>query len=241
MKGKRVLKKQRKLNNTLLSTYFMSLFSVLLSFIMLLGTTYAWFYTDNTSTGNEIHSGELKVDMIHWTSPENVSLRVNKKHAVFSSDKKWTPNRTQVEVVEVKNAGNVVLNYKLDFAPVPGDVGSAARTLENASLASLFTVYVKNGAVTDEERAQVEATGPTGSNGWEPIGTLEEVMSISGNAHLAAGTGLQEGDSAWFSIALQMGEPTTSEAVMNKSVPVYLKLEATQTLNIDNNSNSSAP
>lgn len=240
MKGKRVLKKQRKLNNTLLSTYFMSLFSVLLSFVMLLGTTFAWFYTDNTSTGNEIHSGVLKVDMIHLTSPESVSLLDNKNHAVFSSNEKWTPKRTQVEVVEVKNVGNVVLNYKLDFAPVPNDVGSVARTIENASLARLFTVYVKNGKVTDQERTQVEKTGPTNSNGWKNMGTLDEVMSIGGSAHLAAGIGLEAGYSAYFSIALQMGEPATND-VMTKSVPVYLKLEATQTINIDNNSNSSAP
>lgn len=131
MKGKRVLKKQSN-KNGLLSTYFASLLSVMLCFVMLLGTTFAWFYTDNTSLGNEIHSGILKVDMLH----NDISLAEQPGHPVFSSGHLWTPDRdTQTETVEVVNTGNVTLDYKLDFVSVPNKEAAG-------SAAELFAVYV---------------------------------------------------------------------------------------------------
>lgn len=220
MKGKRVLKKQRKLNNTL-STYFMSLFSVLLSFVMLLGTTFAWFYTDNTSTGNEIHSGTLKVDMIH----DGVSLDENELHSVFS-DQVWQPGDVQVETVTVENKGNIPLNYKLSFAPVSNS-GSAV------DVTDLFTVYVKEGGVAKAERTRLLANGPVGEDDWgAPLGTLDTFLSVGSEKLLCQSEEpLEPKETREISIALQMKPPQqVSFTAMEQSVSIWLKLEATQVI-----------
>ena len=183
----------------LLGTYFVSLFSMLLCFVMLFGTTFAWFYTDNTSVGNEIHSGILKVDMLH----EGISLAEQPEHSVFSSHEIWSPDRSaQTELVQVCNTGNVVLDYKLDFVPVP-DQPLSARAAE------LFTVYV---------------------NG-EDMGSLDQFLSDPDDKEedffLAVGQGLEQGAADKISIKLQMNE-VRAQGFMGQSVPVYLKLEAYQ-------------
>lgn len=205
MKGKRVLKKQRQLNHSLLSTYFISLFSVLLSFIMLLGTTFAWFHTDNTSKGNEIHSGTLKVDMLHVTGGDEISLTEHPTHSVFSNGL-WTPYRnTQTETVEIVNTGNVTLDYKLDFVPVPDKLSSA-------KAAELFTVYV---------------------NG-EKVGSLYQFLSDADDEtddiYLIARQGLgRDDDPHSVQIELRMNGRDAHDH-MGQRVPVYLKLEAYQHL-----------
>lgn len=197
MKGKRVLKKQSN-KNGLLSTYFAGLFSVMLCFVMLLGTTFAWFYTGNTSLGNEIHSGILRVDMLH----NNISLAEQPEHTVFSSDNLWTPDRnTQTETVEVLNTGNVTLDYKLDFVPVPDKADAG-------SVADLFTVYVDG----------------------KDVGTLDEFLNDTDDkVYLATGQKLEPGAAHRISIMLQMNE-LRAHGFMGQSVPIYLKLEAYQHL-----------
>jgi len=197
MKGKRVLKKQSN-KNGLLSAYFASLFSVMLCFVMLLGTTFAWFYTDNTSLGNEIHSGILRVDMLH----NNISLAEQPEHPVFSSGHLWTPDRnTQTETVEVLNTGNVTLDYKLDFVPVPDKADSG-------SVAELFTVYVDG----------------------KDVGTLDEFLNDTDDkVCLATGQKLEPGAAHRISIKLQMNE-LRAHGFMGQSVPIYLELEAYQHL-----------
>lgn len=204
MKGKRVLKKQSN-RNGLLSTYFASLFSVMLCFVMLLGTTFAWFYTNNTSLGNEIHSGILEVDMLH----NDISLAEQPGHSVFSSGNLWTPDRnTQTETVEVFNTGNVMLDYKLDFVPVPDKENTE-------SVANLFTVYVDG----------------------KEVGTLDEFLNDMADKQddicltVCQGqeAGLEPGKSHFIQIEMQM-DTTRASGFMGQRVPVYLKLEAYQHL-----------
>lgn len=214
MKGKRVLKKQRsQSNSSLLGTYFISLFSVLLCFVMLLGTTFAWFYTDNTSLGNEIHSGILRVDMIHVTGGDKISLTEHPAHSVFSNDL-WTPYRnTQAETVKIVNMGNVTLDYKLDF--VPPEEGDF-----DPETAELFNVHV-NGNET-------------------PVGSLNDFLSDADDKtddfYLAASwlgqeEGLDPDPDKFDSIQIELRmKPGAAYGAMGRSVPVYLKLDAYQHL-----------
>lgn len=210
MKGKRVLKKQIKPNQGLLSTYFISLLSMVLCFIMLFGTTFAWFYTDNTSLGNEIHSGILKVDMLHVTEGGNKKISLaeqNDNYSVFSSDDLWTPDRsTRMETVEIVNTGNVTLDYKLDFVPLEkGDY--------DPETAKLFSVYV---------------------NGTKQGDTLYQFLSDADDEtddiYLIAQQELgRDDDPHSVQIELRM-DGRGAHNHMGQRVPVYLKLEAYQHL-----------
>lgn len=204
MKGKRVLKKQRN-NDSLLGTYFVSLFSVMLCVVMLFGTTFAWFYTDNTSVGNEIHSGILKVDLLHVTAAGKISLKDDSRHVVFAEDDLWTLDKsTRTAKLEVLNTGNVTLNYKLDFVPVVNRAATVA-------VGDLFTVYVNENFV----------------------GTLEQLLSDGTGSEdklcLITGQGLELGEADTIDIKIVM-DVSRAQNFMGQKVPLYLKLEATQCL-----------
>lgn len=216
MKGKRELKRQCN-NDSLLSSYFVSLFSVMLCFVMLFGTTFAWFYTGNASTGNEIHSGILKVDMLHVTGVRNqkVSLAEQADHPVFSSNHLWHPEEnSQTETVEVHNLGNVPLDYKLDFVLKQGEVF-------DPETAKLFTVFVQWDGV------------------WKELGQLDKFLSDTEDEgdhfYLAEWRGQEEGLNPGEFHTIQIKLEMSNAGVhghMGRSVPVYLKLEAYQHLTL---------
>lgn len=213
--------KQNKQTNSLLRTYFTSLFSMVLSCALLLGTTFAWFNDDTTSQGNEINSGILGADMLH----AGVSLSQQPDHAVFPAGV-WIPGQTVVQTVTVKNTGTLPMQYKLDFVPQTNVAKGAPLS---GTVAELFTVLVKEGGLTAGERRTVSGPELLSLGGWSNPGTLADVMDISSSTALYnTGVVLEPGEEQDISIALCMGNPLDPEAVMGKTVSLYLKLEATQ-------------
>ncbi len=88
-----------------------SMFSLVLCFTMLIGSTFAWF-TDSATTGvNKITAGNLDVkleyseDFSEWNDAE-------KKDDLFAADK-WEPGYTKVVYFKVSNAGSLAFNYKV--------------------------------------------------------------------------------------------------------------------------------
>lgn len=211
MQGKRGLQKQKQQpNSSLLGTYFVSLFSVLLCIVMLFGTTFAWFSSVNTSVGNEIHSGILTVDMRHVTAKGAVSLAQQPDHPVFSPTQMWVPGMKQTETVEVINTGNVPVSYKLSFVTELVDADGTIQRAAVSGVESLFAVSVKQGSV---------------SSGVGPLNRI-----IEENRLLAEEEKLNPGQSQTISISLEMGEPDEPSVIMGAKVPLYLKLEAFQYL-----------
>lgn len=208
MKGKRVLKKEKS-NSSLLGTYFVSLLSVVLSFLMLFGTTFALFSTDNTSMGNEIHSGILRVDMLHVTGSNEISLKDSPGHAVFSGALRWIPGMSQEEKVVIRNEGNVDLDYRLSFVVTPNMTIDAVA----AGVISVTTLL------------------QDGTYGVRAI-SIKQLLDAPEDYYLATGTlGAQSDRSETITIRLVMEEAiSVPTSVMNKSLPLNLKLEAFQRL-----------
>lgn len=211
------LRKKDSGTNPLLHAYFVSLFTLLLSCTLLLGTTFAWFNSDATAAGNEINSGILKVDMLHG----GVSLSRQPDHAVFPAGT-WTPGQTVMQTVTVKNTGSLPVCYNLDFVPQT-DVSV------NGPVSELFTVLVKEGGLTAGDLRTTSGLELLGLGGWSNLGSLADVMDVYGPAVLyRAGVILEPGEEQDVSIALYMEMPVDPEPVMGKTMSLYLKLEATQ-------------
>ena len=80
--------KQPEMKSVLLQTYFTSLVCLLLCVTMFFGTTYAWFTSEVTNTGNEIYIGTLDVELQkqvggEWVSLQNVSDETAEVHRLF--------------------------------------------------------------------------------------------------------------------------------------------------------------
>ncbi|MCB5873866.1 SipW-dependent-type signal peptide-containing protein [Blautia producta] len=103
---------------------FFSVLSIVLCVAMLIGTTFAWF-TDNASTSvNSIEAGTLKVELVNkdGTSLVGKTLDFVKDEDCEEEAILWEPGVTyNLPEVYVKNNGNLALKYKLAVSGIDGD------------------------------------------------------------------------------------------------------------------------
>ena len=109
---------------------------LLLTAVMLLGSTFAWFTDSVTNTGNEIQSGTL-----------NIELNDGSKNVLFTSENfLWEPGRSQDAAVSVKNVGSLWLKYIVSFDNVV--------TSGNADITEVLDVYKAEANATSLEGAK---------------------------------------------------------------------------------------
>ena len=103
----------------------LSALSLLMCVSMLIGSTFAWFTDEVTSSGNQIVSGKLDVDLIdaNGVSLENETLQfVDKDGKEILTQILWEPGCTYtLEPVRVKNNGNLWLKYEIVISGIEGD------------------------------------------------------------------------------------------------------------------------
>lgn len=110
-------------NNTTKRALISSAIALCLCFVMLIGTTFAWFTDEVSSKGNVIQAGELNVQL--WQHTAEGSTEITDSSApIFgkadsatananTSDTLWEPGKTQTVYLSIKNAGNLALKYKV--------------------------------------------------------------------------------------------------------------------------------
>ena len=102
---------------------FSSVVALLLCFTMLLGTTFAWF-TDNASTSvNSIQAGTLDIQLLDATGNtlEGKTLAWQKAAGHESDTVLWAPGCTyNLQPITIKNNGNLALKYKIEITGIQG-------------------------------------------------------------------------------------------------------------------------
>ena len=90
-----------------------SILSLALCMTMLIGTTFAWFTDNVTSSNNIIKSGKLDVELKYKSDFDaNWAQVTDQEEAIFNYDK-WEPGYVDVKYIQVANAGN--LAFKNSF------------------------------------------------------------------------------------------------------------------------------
>lgn len=140
----------------------MSIISLILCCAMLVGTTFAWFTDEVTSTGNIIKSGNLDVEMTYLDGTE---WKDAAEGAIFDYSY-WEPGYTQSRTVKISNVGNLAFKFQLNIIPALTPVEG------EANLADVIDVYMFEN--TPADRADV--TGAT------PVGTLSSLMADADGA-----------------------------------------------------------
>lgn len=165
----------------------LSALALILCFSMLLGTTYAWFTDEVTSSGNIIKTGSLDVEM-YWAAgeedPAAATWNDASQGAIFNSDK-WEPGYTEVRHIKIENKGTLALSYTLVIV-ANGEVSAPSDVID---------VYYIDPAAQIGARDQLSDSNK--------LGTLTEVL-----ANLAqSGTGaLEAGKIETVTLALKMRE-----------------------------------
>ena len=103
---------------------FASMLAMLLSFTMLLGTTYAWFTDSVTSQNNMIMAGNLDVELYYVNDEVTTWKKVDADTNVFKAGTLWEPGHTEVIYLKVVNEGSLSLKYQLGINIVSEVIGT---------------------------------------------------------------------------------------------------------------------
>jgi len=138
----------------------MSALALLMCVSMLIGTTFAWFTDNVTSTNNIIKAGTLDVTM-EWAEgdedPATAQYKDASSGAIFDNDL-WEPGYTEAKHIKIGNAGTLALKYQM-------------RILANgvvSGLADVIDVYYYDTAVKLDRTNYASGTR---------LGTLSEVLN----------------------------------------------------------------
>ena len=222
--------KQPKVKSALLQTYITSLLCMVLCVTMFFGTSYAWFTSEVTNTGNEIYIGKLDVGL--FAGDKDLSVSGNK--LFDSTNIRWEPGYTALETIKVVDEGDLAFKYALTFMDGSPAAGS---TSSIGDIAKWFDVWVydqqqNNGAPTAGSYADIKA-----ENGWKPIGTLADLLGgkavLEGKMEEADVVGKDTAHT--YTIALHMnGEQVAADqenalnALMGQRISLTVKLVAHQ-------------
>ena len=214
MKKDKIEQEKRKLPSSLKS-YFVSLLGMVLSCAMFMSTTFAWFSVSIVSNNNQIQVGSLGASLLHHEGTEQIA--VTNAHQVFDSSVKWLPNHAEVELLTIRNKGDMALDYKLQFEL---DSANCAFTdgMTMESVAKWFSVYCYEG---DAANATDDLSDPN----WVKVGTLANVLSRK--IAVTKGTLELTGDTATVAIALHL-QNNASEKIMGQKLSINVKLIANQ-------------
>ena len=158
-----------------------SLITLLVCFIMLVGTTFAWFTDTVSNTGNKIQAGTLEIALEQYkkvsseAEPSWIDISGD-TNPVFASGEGnnalWEPGYSQYAVLRVTNKGNLALKYKILLT-----VNGTLELNENGhSIADAIDVY---GFVAQNEDAAKAAYGMTSFADFSALEGVNNLGSLS--------------------------------------------------------------
>ena len=197
-----------------------SAISLLLCFAMLLGTTFAWFTDNVTSTGNRIISGDLEIDLLmDKTGNGTYTTIAGGSGDIFSEagDGKWEPGKTQIVYLAVENKGSLALKYNiiLDIKD-----GGLAKALEYAVIDGAKAADIK--AANATKWADIKAAATTkgdvvaGKTVAAPNGKLDEIALNN-----------TQNERDYFALAVHMKKEAGNE-YEDKNITIDVLVNATQ-------------
>lgn len=192
--GKPMKKSQQaETKNVLLQSYFTSLLSLILCVSMFFSTSYAWFTSEVTNSGNEIYIGTLDVDLEKyvggeandpdddWASLSEADEKGVNTINLFDGSIRWEPGYTALETIRVVNQGDLAFRYDLMFTN--GEITSATEDDDAAELlkkvAENFVVYIHPGDYIQDEDKPVTFRDIEESDKWTPVRFGTEIATLA--------------------------------------------------------------
>lgn len=198
-----------------------SVVALLVCFVMLIGTTFAWFTDSVTSSGNIIQTGELDVKLHMYNGSEYTDISDSEK-PIFGADSLisdwepdvdllWEPGKTQIVYLMVENAGNLALKYNI-----------LADVVDRGLVGSLEYAIVDGATKADADALGVAS--------WEDILAIAGVQTgdiYAGRTVAAENGALEPAECDYFAIAIHMDEAAGNE-YQGKDIEFDITVMATQ-------------
>ncbi|MDO4810610.1 MAG: TasA family protein [Eubacteriales bacterium] len=139
----------------------LSVLSLVLCFVMLIGTTFAWFTDSVTSGVNKIVAGNLDIELEYTTNGTNWTP-VTSTTKLFDDAALWEPGHTEVAYLRLSNKGTLALKYNLAIKVANEVSGTnvAGETFKLSDYINMGVVEDWNGTVyADRAAARTAVTG----------------------------------------------------------------------------------
>ena len=178
------------------SALISSIVSLFLCMAMLMGTTFAWFTDEVTSTGNKIEAGTLEIDLLVRDANGRYNSVKESSDPIFDYDK-WEPGYTAVANVKVANMGSLALQYSMQII-TEGLVDELLN--QEIMLSDVIDVYYASKEVILADRAAFDAALADGT--LKHQGVLTDILF---GGTMVKDT-LLEGEEDFATIVLKMQE-----------------------------------
>ncbi|MBD9207280.1 MAG: hypothetical protein EGQ40_05665 [Clostridiales bacterium] len=140
-----------------------SVMALVMCVVMLVGTTFAWFTDTATANVNKIEAGKLDVELLDkdGNSVEGQTLSFVKAAGGAGQKILWEPGATyQLPELQIKNAGNLALKYKINVSGAKVAAGAPADSLKLLDVLE-WTYEVNGVAYTLDSEKHLTAKGTT--------------------------------------------------------------------------------
>ena len=138
-----------------------SVMALVMCVVMLVGTTFAWFTDTATANVNKIQAGKLDVELLDkdGNSVEGQTLSFVKAAGGAGQEILWEPGATyQLPELQIKNAGNLALKYKINVSGAKVAAGAPADSLKLLDVLE-WTYEVNGVAYTLDSEKHLTAKG----------------------------------------------------------------------------------
>ncbi|MBP3392536.1 MAG: hypothetical protein J6L76_07105 [Clostridia bacterium] len=199
------------------STLVMSALALVMCISLLVGSTFAWFTDEVSSTGNKIEAGTLYIDMLVMDADGEYESIKASKAPVFNYDK-WEPGYTKAVNVKVVNNGTLALQYSLQII--------TAQAMDDADflLSDVIDVYYASEEVAVDTRDAFNAA--VENEDLKLVGTLTDVIM---GGSMVQDTLLAKDEADFATIVLKMQESAGNDYQgLSVGGTFDLKLFATQ-------------
>ena len=152
--------------NTTRRSLLNSVTALVLCFVMLVGSTFAWFTDVATSKDNIIQTGKLDIGM-YWSANNADWNDAEGDSPIFNYDR-WEPGYTEVRYIKVTNDGSLAFQYHMLLEP-NGEVSKLAEVID-----------VSYDIVTGNDNF-VAPTADNKQGSLTKVGTLNDLISNNGS------------------------------------------------------------
>lgn len=183
-------------NNTTKRALISSAVALALCFVMLVGTTFAWFTDEVSSDNNVIKTGKLDIELYKWVDANDANkVAISESSAPLfgadnsttandnSSDTLWEPGKTQTVYLSIKNNGTLDLKYKVAI-----EVTNIEKGL-NEVMEYIITPDAKYGTVT---KADLDWSKGIAVNPDTNIATEDVPLTVGGEHFFALSVHMDE-------------------------------------------------
>ena len=118
MQGKRTANRRAA---ALRQALMLSISSMLVCAMMLVGMTYAWFTDSAVTAVNAIHTGTVNVNVSYYTpNGSNGAQRLTQNTTLFNTSQ-WVPGTMEIRYLKIQNDGSLPVRYSLGLKASSSD------------------------------------------------------------------------------------------------------------------------